>query len=223
MTVRYADRPSLPATPNREFRLLVNEELGCLDVTQFVGLIPPGPRAAAQPHLRRGRLRRSTARASSTSAGRTRRSGRARASTCRRSRSTASRTRARRRCACSASSTRPAAPRRRRTKLTNSTQLGVLARTDYASPNPPTARRLHAETQVHPAFRGCGACARSRGGRLGAAAPDGVCVEAREDQLRRSAEDRLRDPAHGRRGLPRHRAADLGEARRSSSSLRHSA
>ena len=44
VTVRYADRPSLPATPNREFRLLVNEDLGCLDVTQFVGLIPPGAR-----------------------------------------------------------------------------------------------------------------------------------------------------------------------------------
>ena len=28
--------------PNREFRYLVNQEAGCLDVTQFVGLIPPG-------------------------------------------------------------------------------------------------------------------------------------------------------------------------------------
>jgi mannose-6-phosphate isomerase-like protein (cupin superfamily) len=49
VTVRYADRPSLPATPNREFRLLVNEDLGCLDVTQFVGLIPPG-RAPLHSH-----------------------------------------------------------------------------------------------------------------------------------------------------------------------------
>ena len=49
VTVRYADRPSLPATPNREFRLLVNEDAGCLDVTQFVGLIPPG-RAAMHSH-----------------------------------------------------------------------------------------------------------------------------------------------------------------------------
>jgi mannose-6-phosphate isomerase-like protein (cupin superfamily) len=49
VTVRYADRPPLPATPNREFRLLVNEDLGCLDVTQFVGLIPPG-RAALHSH-----------------------------------------------------------------------------------------------------------------------------------------------------------------------------
>jgi len=49
VTVRYADRPTLPATPNREFRLLVNEDAGCLDVTQFVGLIPPG-RAAMHSH-----------------------------------------------------------------------------------------------------------------------------------------------------------------------------
>jgi mannose-6-phosphate isomerase-like protein (cupin superfamily) len=49
VTVRYADRPSLPASPNREFRLLVNEDAGCLDVTQFVGLIPPG-RAAMHSH-----------------------------------------------------------------------------------------------------------------------------------------------------------------------------
>ena len=49
VTVRYADRPVLPATPNREFRFLVNEDFGCLDVTQFVGLIPPG-RAAMHSH-----------------------------------------------------------------------------------------------------------------------------------------------------------------------------
>jgi mannose-6-phosphate isomerase-like protein (cupin superfamily) len=49
VTVRYADRPSLPATPNREFRLLVDEDAGCLDVTQFVGLIPPG-RAPMHSH-----------------------------------------------------------------------------------------------------------------------------------------------------------------------------
>jgi mannose-6-phosphate isomerase-like protein (cupin superfamily) len=49
VTVRYADRPSLPATPNREFRLLVDEDLGCPDVTQFVGIIPPG-RAGLHSH-----------------------------------------------------------------------------------------------------------------------------------------------------------------------------
>jgi len=49
VTVRYADRESLPATPNREFRFLVNEDAGCLDVTQFVGTIPPG-RAPLHSH-----------------------------------------------------------------------------------------------------------------------------------------------------------------------------
>jgi mannose-6-phosphate isomerase-like protein (cupin superfamily) len=49
VTVRYADRPPLPASPNREFRFLVNEDAGCLDVTQFVGVIPPG-RAPMHSH-----------------------------------------------------------------------------------------------------------------------------------------------------------------------------
>lgn len=49
VTIRFADRPVLPATPNREFRYLVNQDQGCLDVTQFVGLIPPG-RAAMHSH-----------------------------------------------------------------------------------------------------------------------------------------------------------------------------
>jgi mannose-6-phosphate isomerase-like protein (cupin superfamily) len=48
-TVRFADREPLPARPNREFRYLVNQDLGCLDVTQFVGLIPPG-RAPMHSH-----------------------------------------------------------------------------------------------------------------------------------------------------------------------------
>jgi mannose-6-phosphate isomerase-like protein (cupin superfamily) len=42
VTVRFDERPALPASPNREFRYLVNQDLGCRDVTQFVGLIPPG-------------------------------------------------------------------------------------------------------------------------------------------------------------------------------------
>ena len=42
VTVPYADQPPLPASPNREFRYLVNQDAGCLDITQFVGLIPPG-------------------------------------------------------------------------------------------------------------------------------------------------------------------------------------
>jgi mannose-6-phosphate isomerase-like protein (cupin superfamily) len=49
VTVRYADQPALPASPGREFRYLVNQDAGCLDVTQFVGVIPPG-RAALHSH-----------------------------------------------------------------------------------------------------------------------------------------------------------------------------
>lgn len=42
VVVRYADQPTLPATRDRDFRYLVNEDAGCLDVTQFVGTIRPG-------------------------------------------------------------------------------------------------------------------------------------------------------------------------------------
>ena len=49
VTVRFEDRPALPASPDREFRYLVNQDLGCLDVTQFVGIIPPG-RAPMHSH-----------------------------------------------------------------------------------------------------------------------------------------------------------------------------
>jgi mannose-6-phosphate isomerase-like protein (cupin superfamily) len=49
VTVRYADQPVLPASPNREFRYLVNQEAGCPDLTQFVGVIPPG-RAPLHSH-----------------------------------------------------------------------------------------------------------------------------------------------------------------------------
>jgi mannose-6-phosphate isomerase-like protein (cupin superfamily) len=48
-TVRYADQPVLTAAGDREFRYLVNQDVGCLDVTQFVGLIPPG-RAPMHSH-----------------------------------------------------------------------------------------------------------------------------------------------------------------------------
>ena len=50
VTVRYADQPVLPASPNREFRFLVDKDIGCRDVTQFVGLIPPG-RAGMHSHV----------------------------------------------------------------------------------------------------------------------------------------------------------------------------
>ena len=48
-TVRFAQRPALPASPDREFRYLVDEDVGCRDVTQFVGVIPPG-RAPLHSH-----------------------------------------------------------------------------------------------------------------------------------------------------------------------------
>jgi mannose-6-phosphate isomerase-like protein (cupin superfamily) len=48
-TVRFADREPLPAKPNREFRYLVNQDVGCPDMTQFIGLIPPG-RAPMHSH-----------------------------------------------------------------------------------------------------------------------------------------------------------------------------
>src|SRR6266567_5358248 len=41
VTVRYDDQPSLEATAEREFRYLINQDAGCLEVTQFVGVIPP--------------------------------------------------------------------------------------------------------------------------------------------------------------------------------------
>jgi mannose-6-phosphate isomerase-like protein (cupin superfamily) len=41
-TVRYEDREPLPAGKDREFRYLVDRDLGCHDATQFIGLIPPG-------------------------------------------------------------------------------------------------------------------------------------------------------------------------------------
>lgn len=49
-TVRLTDRDSLPAGTDREFRYLVHRDTGCPDVTQFVGLIPPG-RAPDHSHV----------------------------------------------------------------------------------------------------------------------------------------------------------------------------
>lgn len=40
-TVREWERPSIP-TGDRFFKVLVDQELGCLRVTQFLGVIPPG-------------------------------------------------------------------------------------------------------------------------------------------------------------------------------------
>ena len=47
--VRWADQPTLPAGKDREFRYLVDREAGCPDITQFVGVIPPG-RAPMHSH-----------------------------------------------------------------------------------------------------------------------------------------------------------------------------
>jgi len=50
VTVRVADQPILPDGQDREFRFVINPDAGCKDVTQFVGLIPPG-RAPTHYHL----------------------------------------------------------------------------------------------------------------------------------------------------------------------------
>ena len=41
VTVRFADQPELPASGERTYRYLVNEEAGCFDVTQFIGIVQP--------------------------------------------------------------------------------------------------------------------------------------------------------------------------------------
>ena len=41
VVVRYDDQPTLRATKARTFRYLVNQDAGCPDVTQFVGIIDP--------------------------------------------------------------------------------------------------------------------------------------------------------------------------------------
>jgi mannose-6-phosphate isomerase-like protein (cupin superfamily) len=41
VTVRFAERPELPASSERTFKYLVNEDAGCVDVTQFVGIVQP--------------------------------------------------------------------------------------------------------------------------------------------------------------------------------------
>lgn len=39
--VRLADRPELRADAHRTFRYLVNQDAGCMDATQFVGIVEP--------------------------------------------------------------------------------------------------------------------------------------------------------------------------------------
>jgi mannose-6-phosphate isomerase-like protein (cupin superfamily) len=49
-TVNYDEQPSLPASGDREFRYLVTDEVGCTELTQFVGTIAPG-RAPEHSHV----------------------------------------------------------------------------------------------------------------------------------------------------------------------------
>jgi mannose-6-phosphate isomerase-like protein (cupin superfamily) len=41
VTVRFADQPELEASTERSFRYLVNEDAGCYEVTQFLGIVQP--------------------------------------------------------------------------------------------------------------------------------------------------------------------------------------
>jgi mannose-6-phosphate isomerase-like protein (cupin superfamily) len=41
VTVRFADQPEHTASVERTFRYLINEDAGCLDVTQFIGIVQP--------------------------------------------------------------------------------------------------------------------------------------------------------------------------------------
>jgi mannose-6-phosphate isomerase-like protein (cupin superfamily) len=41
VTVRFQEQPELPASSERTFKYLVNEDAGCFDVTQFVGIVQP--------------------------------------------------------------------------------------------------------------------------------------------------------------------------------------
>ena len=48
--VRFADRPELRADAKRTFRYLVNQDAGCMDATQFVGIVEPS-RAPDHSHF----------------------------------------------------------------------------------------------------------------------------------------------------------------------------
>lgn len=41
VTVRLDDQPELEASVERSFRYLVNEDMGCFDITQFLGIVQP--------------------------------------------------------------------------------------------------------------------------------------------------------------------------------------
>ena len=56
--VRFADRPELRADAKRTFRYLVNQDAGCMDATQFVGIVEPCRAPDHSHYLRRGGLHR---------------------------------------------------------------------------------------------------------------------------------------------------------------------
>jgi mannose-6-phosphate isomerase-like protein (cupin superfamily) len=41
VTVRFRDQPEEEASVERSFRYLINEDAGCVDVTQFIGIVQP--------------------------------------------------------------------------------------------------------------------------------------------------------------------------------------
>jgi mannose-6-phosphate isomerase-like protein (cupin superfamily) len=41
VVVRFADQPEQTASVERTFRYLINQDAGCLDVTQFIGIVQP--------------------------------------------------------------------------------------------------------------------------------------------------------------------------------------
>jgi mannose-6-phosphate isomerase-like protein (cupin superfamily) len=41
VTVRFSDQPEHPASSERTFKYLINQDAGCFDVTQFVGIVQP--------------------------------------------------------------------------------------------------------------------------------------------------------------------------------------
>jgi quercetin dioxygenase-like cupin family protein len=41
VVVRFADRPELRADAKRTFRYVINQDAGCMDATQFVGIVEP--------------------------------------------------------------------------------------------------------------------------------------------------------------------------------------
>jgi mannose-6-phosphate isomerase-like protein (cupin superfamily) len=49
VTVRFEDQPELEASEERSFRYLINEDSGCFEITQFLGIVQPS-KAAFHSH-----------------------------------------------------------------------------------------------------------------------------------------------------------------------------